>query len=295
MIGSIFYHLGAYFSRILPDGLPQAIAWIIGQVSCLVRWRTRRVVVENLRIIHAGEMDDRALRRRSREVILNFARSIQIFLEMPFLNPEDVLARSDFSAFDEAVAALGGGDGRRRPFIIATAHMGPWELGGYCLSRKGYKIHTVALEHPSAGVTNFFSIRRELVGLYAHPLKGSFHLLKAALDRGESVALLIDRAYSKAKKQFTLFGVESEFPLGHLLLSMRCDVPVLTGAFVFEGSRRYRYVHGGTHYPDEDLGEVERLESLQDKCLRDLERIVHDHSDQWFYFQPLSRTESYGD
>jgi hypothetical protein len=31
---------------------------------------------------------------------------------------------------------------------------------------------------------------------------------------------------------------------------------------------------------------------LQEDCLRDLERLIGAHSDQWFHFQPIVRTES---
>ena len=35
------------------------------------------------------------------------------------------------------------------------------------------------------------------------------------------------------------------------------------------------------------------LEDLQARCLRDLEDIIRAHSDQWFHFLPLSRTEAH--
>jgi lauroyl/myristoyl acyltransferase len=242
-----------------------------------------------MRIIHRGELSEREVRRRSRRVVMNFARAIQLFLEMPFLEWEDMRARCDMSEFDAAVEALGPD----RPFIIASGHIGPWELGGYYLSHKGFVVNTVALEHPSREVTGFYSERRSLLGIHAYPMDGAFHLLKAGLDRGECVALLIDRAYGKVSKRFTLFGQEREFPLGHLVLALRCNVPVLTGALLFDGKERFRYVHGGTHWPDNSEGEFERLEELQDRCLRDLERIIREHSDQWCHFRPLNRTETY--
>ena len=288
MIGVIFYHLGAFFSRILPRPIPQWIAWMIGQGNWWLRFRTRPTIVQNLRILHGTTYDERQLRHRARHVVMNFARAIQLFLQMPFFNWEDIRQRCDFTEFEEAVKSIG----ENKAFIMASGHIGPWELGGYCLARMGYRVHTVALEHPSPWVTRFYTERRRILGIKAFPLSGSFYLLKASLDSGGCVALLIDRAYGKAKKRFSLFGVESEFPLGHLVLSMRCRVPVITGALVFDGPERFRYVHGGTHWPDESLPEDERLEALQDSCLRDLERIILAYSDQWSHFTPLGRTES---
>jgi lauroyl/myristoyl acyltransferase len=289
MLHAIPYHLGAFFARFTPDWFCRAITWTLAEVNWRLRPSTRRVVDENLRIIHP---DWSAAQRRAaaRRTVHNFARSILLFLQLPFLDAEELFARCDVSALRNEIAALGG----QRPFIVASAHIGPWELGGYCLVRMGHEIHTVALDHPTAQVTAFYSARREYLGIHAHPLGESFLRLKEAMDRGGSVALLIDRVYGKAKKRFSMFGVKSEFPLGHLVLSARCNAPVITGALVFDGPRRFRYVHGGTHFPEDLADEFEKLERLQERCLRDLEGIIRDYSDQWFHFMPLARTEDLG-
>ncbi len=286
MLQAIPYHLGAFFARFTPDWFCRAIAWTLAEVSWWTRWGTRRVLDENLRIIHP-EWSPLERRRAARRTIHNFARSILIFLQLPFLDRECLFARCDVGRLREEVDRLAG-----QPIIVASAHVGPWELGGYCLSNMGRKVHTVALDHPTRQVTDFYSARRQYLGLHAHPVGDSFARLKDALDRGECVALLVDRAYGKAKKRFALFGVESEFPIGHLVLSARCGAPVITGALLFDGARGFRYVHGGTHLPDDHDDEFERIERLQEACLRDLERIIQAHTDQWFNFRPLARTEA---
>jgi KDO2-lipid IV(A) lauroyltransferase len=286
MLQAIPYHLGAYFARFTPDWFCRLIAWTLAELNWWLRPRTRRLVMDNLRVVRpewsAGER-----RAAARRLIHYFARSILLFLQLPFLDPDDVLARCDMSELRTAMEQLGG----KRAFIIATAHVGPWELGAYSLTRMGCTVHTVALDHPAARVTKFYSDRRAYMGLRAHPLSGSFPALKDAIDRGECVALMIDRAYGKAKKRFAIFGVESEFPLGHLVLSARCRAPVLTGVLVFDGPKRFRYVHGGTHFPEDHEDEFEKLERLQEGCLRDLERLIRAHADQWFHFLPIARTE----
>jgi lauroyl/myristoyl acyltransferase len=299
MLQVIPYHLGAFFARFTPDWFCRMITWTLAEVNWRLRPGTRRVVAANLGTIHP-EWGPDVRRAVARRVVHNFARSILLFLQLPFLKPDELAARCDVSELRREIegvqrrADAKAAPGATRPFIVASAHLGPWELGGYCLSRLGFEVHGVALDHPSARVTRFFSDRRAYLGLHAHPISGSFPMLRDALARGGCVALLIDRAYGKAKKRFALFGVESEFPLGHLVLSARCHAPVLTGALVFDGLRRIRYVHGGTHFPDDEDDEFEKLERLQEKCMRDLERIIRAHSDQWFHFTPLARTEAHG-
>lgn len=288
MIQVIPYHLGAFFSRFTPDWFCRGITWTLAEANWWLRPRTRRLLDENLRIIHP-EWTAPERRAAARRTVHNFARGIQLFLQLPFLDPDELFARCDVSELRAQIERLGG-----QQFIIASAHVGPWELGGYCLARMGHEIHTVALDHPTRQVTEFYSARREYLGIHAHPLGESFSKLKEAMDRGDSVALLVDRSYGKAKKRFAIFGVESEFPLGHLVLAARCNAPVLTGALVFDGRDRFKYVHGGTHFAEDQVDEFEKLERLQERCLRDLERIIRGYSDQWFHFIPLERTETSG-
>jgi lauroyl/myristoyl acyltransferase len=287
MIQAIPYHLGAFFARFLPQWACRAITWTLAEANWWLRPSTRRLLDENLRIIHP-DWDAAQRRRCAHAAVHNFARAILLFLQLPFLDADTLFARCDVSELRREIDRLGPG----ARFVIASAHVGPWELGGYCLHRMGYEVHTVALDHPTRRVTEFYSARRAYLGIHAHPLGGSFPALMDAVERGAVVALLVDRSYGKAKKRFAMFGVEAEFPLGHLVLSARCRAPVITGALVFDGPDRFRYVHGGTHVADDDADEFEKLERLQEACLRDLERIIRIHSDQWFHFIPLERTET---
>lgn len=284
MLAYLVYLAGSYFSRVLPWRLPEAIAWTIGRVSCVTRRRTRRNVEQNLRIIHGETLSRRDLRRMSRRVVMNFARAILVFLELPTYRWQELRERVDMSAFQAAVAEVGP----KPAFLMASLHMGPWELGGLCLSRMGFKVHTVALDHPNERVTRFFDRRREGIGVVNHPMRKSYSELKDALIAGDVVALLVDRAYGATSKRFPFFSVRRRFPLGHLFLSGSTGVPILTGALVFDGRDRFRYVHGGTHYPPrQGTTDLDALEAVQEACLRDFERIIRDHSDQWFQFWPL--------
>jgi lauroyl/myristoyl acyltransferase len=289
MLQAIPYHLGAFFTRFLPKWLCRGITTTLAEINCWLRPRTRRVMQDNFQLVHP-EWSAAERRYMARHVIHEFAKSILLFLELPFFKPDEILARCDIEPLRAHMAEIPAGRG----FIIATGHIGPWELGGYCVTHLGRTVHTVALDHPSKEVTKFFSDRRDYIGIKAHPLGGSFSELLDAVNKGDCVALLIDRAYGRARKSTRFFGVMKDFPLGHLVLSARTGAPILTGALVFDGKDRFRYVRGGTHWPDDSLDEFDRLDALQEKCVRDLERIIHEHTEQWFHFFPLAEGKERG-
>jgi KDO2-lipid IV(A) lauroyltransferase len=289
MFAYLTYRAGSYFSRVLPWKLPEAIAWTIGQVSCLTRRRTRQNVEANLRIIHGESLSRREVRRMSRRVIMNFSRAILVFLKIPTYEWEELRSRVDFGGFEALLEDLGP----RTSVLLASIHMGPWELGGLCLSRLGFKIHTVALDHPTEQVTRFFDQRRRGIGVISHPMRKSYSRLKEALQGGDSVALLVDRAYGATSKRFEFFGVRHKFPIGYLMLSGSTGAPIVTTALVFDGGDRFRFVLGGVHHPpSKGTEDFDKLEGLQAACLKDFERIIRDHSEQWFQFWPLGESDS---
>ena len=285
MLSSFFYKLGAYWAVRLPRRLCEWITCFLADLYHLFQFNRRRIVGENLRLIHENRLTRRERRRSVRRVFRHFARSILFFLQLPRMDLEEfrrARGNEDFKRLAEELGRTGG-------FVIVTAHLGPWEMGGVWLAVSGLKVNTVALNHPAGAVTAFFNQRRELSGLAIHPPRGSFDALAAALDKRECVALLVDRDYGAASRDCEWFGVSRPMPIGHLLLAHRCRVPLLTGAFVFDPGGGFRYVVKNMYRPEPELEEEAMIGRLQRKVLSDLEDLVRTYSDQWFQFFPLSR------
>jgi lauroyl/myristoyl acyltransferase len=196
------------------------------------------------------------------------------------VSPDEWTARCDYGGIDTVTADLRVRGG----FIIAGPHVGPWELAGVCLTALGLKVHTVAFDHPSSRVTEFFDRRRSRAGIVCHPVGNSLPALAAALERGECVALLIDRAYGKSRRSFTMFGRNVGLPSGHVALAVRCRVPVLTAVCVFRDDGGLRFVYRGPHYPDLAQGEEAAFEGLHRRCRVDMEEFIGACPDQWFHF-----------
>jgi KDO2-lipid IV(A) lauroyltransferase len=280
MIGASVYKLGAFFARRLPQRLSESITqWIVAS-QYVARFRSRRIVRHNLTVVLGKETDKQELHLMTKRVFANFGRSIYYFLRLPFIDKTELRHRCDFNGLD-AVADRVVKDGG---CIFVGPHLGAWEIGGACLTLLGVPLLTVALPHPSASVTRFFDDRRELVGVECWSFRGSAQSLQKALRSGKSVALLIDRVYGGRTGRFRWFGQDVELPLGHVALAVRCQVPVITTACVFEGEG-FKFVFGGPHYPRTGLGYRVAMKALQEQCIADMTGFIRDYPDQWFHFQ----------
>jgi len=285
MFAFLSYKLGAILVRILPDGVSRAIASILATIQYLLRTGLRRVATANLRSI--PDLEGREARAAALRLFKNFAESIRLFLRMPYLEPRDLASLVKPDKIRDALAKLEPGRG----FIIVTAHLGPWELAGAYLASLGLRVNTVALDHPSSKVTEFFNQRRRAVGVQSYPLKGSFSPLCRALARGECVVLLVDREYAGGKKRYRFLGAERRLPESHLLMAARMKVPVFVGGFFFSEDGGFDYEVKGPYNLPTNRSRDEAMRDLQERCLRDLEQIVRSHADQWFCFTPIDRRE----
>jgi KDO2-lipid IV(A) lauroyltransferase len=240
-------------------------------------------VKANLRVVLGANPSERELQRLTRRTFSNFGRSIYYFLRLPFMAPEEIKRRCDFNGIEAVAERLVGNGG----CIFVGPHLGAWEAGGACLSTLGVSLFTVALPHPSRAVTRFFNQRRQMMGIECSSPGESANRLKTTLREGKCVALLVDRVCGGRAERFRWFDTDVELPVGHLALAVRCGVPVVTTACVFDGETRFKFVFGGPHHPRTDLGRREAMTDLQQKCLADMADLIRRYPDQWFHFHPF--------
>lgn len=283
MIGVFFYKLGAFFARRIPQNVSESITEGLVKLQYLARFRSRRIVRDNLRIVLGPGRDDAEIRAIGRRVFSNFGRSIYYFLRLPFIGSAELVGRCDYNGIEAAVGGLAQNGG----CIFAGPHLGAWEVGGACLTALGIQLHTVALPHPSGRVTEFFNQRRELLGIDCSTLRGSARSLRSALRSNKCVALLIDRTYAGRKGVFRWFETDVELPMSHAALAVQSGVPIITTVCVFDQGDRFKFFFGGPHYPRADLGHEAAAIELQEKCLADMTRFIRRFPDQWFHFQPF--------
>ena len=180
----------------------------------------RRTIRENVR------KNFEAMRIENPDVLpvfKNFARSIVDFLRYSGRPAEEIQEYCSLFGRERLDKVLSEGKGA----ILFTPHLGPWEVGGACSASLGYKLHTVALEHPSRLVTNFFSNKRKSSGITDYPPGECVGKLIEVLRRGEIVVLLVDRIFSDKGIEVELFGKPVTLPDGHIVLSRRTGSPLV--------------------------------------------------------------------
>lgn len=182
---------------------------------------------------------------------------------------------------------LDGAWGCGRGLIVVTAHLGNWELGGAVLHALGYPVNAVVLPDRMARLERLLDEQREQRGVRVLPLGHSALSLVKCLKRGELVALLADRDFTRHHAVMEFFGSPVRLPVGAAWLAERTGAPILP-AFLLrreDGTFQLR-LHPPIH-PGQAGGTSAIMLRLRDILQEEIAR----HPTQWFVFHDFWQGE----
>ena len=227
-----------------------------------------------------------ALRLRYR-LFLNFSRFMVTYAEMLDRGAgaleERLIDESDTEGTIRSLLAEGRG------LILATMHMGQWDLGLRLLERFDVPVHVVMLTEDEREVRRYAEAARAWKRLEVHQMGRSPLLavqLAAALNRGEVVAVQIDRPVGPNVMRVELFGAATTLPTGPAILGLVTGAPVLPVFVLFDRGKSFRLVFLQPlrfERGAEPAGKP-RLEHAMRRLVEVMEEIVSRYPDQWFSF-----------
>lgn len=179
-------------------------------------------------------------------------------------------------------------------FILATAHIGAWEVGSMLPAfQEERQVHVVREAEVDPRAQRFFSelIRSRAGGLYTTHFAEDPQLgvdLLDALRRGEIVALQGDRPRNGGRAaEISLFGRPFPVPVGPLALARAAGVPILP-VFVFrEGRLRYRCSLRPPIRVNSTGSRQADMEEAQRRFAAELEWAISHRPHQWFCFRKV--------
>lgn len=296
--------LGATILQHLPDGPLHRVAYALGGVLYRVRPARRRLVRANLdRVVTwlvahdmanpqvvAAARDPRALDLLTRAAFGHYLRGYLESATLPRYGTPEKLKRvqaDDWSAAEQAFK--GGPDGGAGRLIIVSLHFGSIEIPALWATKTlGGRITAPMETIGDPGLQSYFERARGGTGMNVIPVEGAATQLRAALERGEMVALVADRAVGGVGSTVELFGAPARLPAGPALLSDETGAPawLIVTRRVGWGDYRTRIEQIVPAQPAGD-SRRDRLSAFLDAEARAFERAVADAPEQWWtvFFQ----------
>lgn len=183
---------------------------------------------------------------------------------------------------------------QEKGFIVASAHVGNFELVGHCFKQHNKRINGIIFggEGENYQSQRIKSLQKANIQLI--PVSNDMsHLfaIKEALDKGEIITMPCDRLFGSTKNFITPFlGANAAFPIGTFRLAAQLDVPLLVMFIMKEKGLNYH----GYVYPlqalENEKSSVKKAEHLIKQYVDLLEKILKIYPEQWFNYYNFWKT-----
>ena len=263
----------------LPERAARRLPGVLGRAWFRAAPSTQRQQVERnlVRLLaRTGRpLDDRVVEA----AFVSYARYWFDAFRLHVMDVEQVIAESPGTGLHHIDAVRDAGDGG----ILATAHLGSWDVGALWSSHRRWRMVVVAeVVEPRALFERFVALRVQ-AGLDVIPLvRGGpmLDLLERSVEDGGLAALLADRDLTRRGPIVEFFGEPCRLPPGTAALARRTGRTVATGAFLTEGDG---FV--GVVLDPVDIAGLDVYDGTQ-VVAHELERLISLDPTQWHVFVP---------
>jgi len=221
----------------LPLSRGYALARLLARFAYLVDRRHREVAFENLRRALPGRYSERELRELVLAVYEHFASVIIEIAHIPRLfRPRNWHRYVRIIEPGPAVDRLLAGG----PVILATAHLGNWEMIGYVLAAFGFRPQSVARPLDNPYLERLVKRFRTRTGQGIIYKRGAVDQVSEALRADKVVAFLLDQDAGRRGVFVDFFGRPASTHKAMALLALQFDAPILVG-FACRSGTALRY------------------------------------------------------
>jgi lauroyl/myristoyl acyltransferase len=271
-------------SRYFPVRLGNFLADCGGTAFFLLSPGRRKTVTENLKHILKTEDEAQKIREKSRQVFKNVGRNYFDLTRLSRITLKDLGGIVTIEGWQNLTRAQNLGKG----VILATAHLGNFELGSQVLVLHGVEITVLAENFENGPMMRNVALLRQRKGVKIVPIdtkgmKDSFYILL----KGGTVVIASDRDILGNGIKTRFLGEEVTLPFGAVSLAQR------TGAALVPIFSIRKPANSTTLYiePPLDLVEVENREaSLKanlDKLAAVMEKYICKYPEQWAVLEPF--------
>jgi Kdo2-lipid IVA lauroyltransferase/acyltransferase len=236
------------------------------------------------------DRDDAWVRRTAAESYAHLGREGLSLLRLSRMDRDQILAATtlgeDFDAFRAVVSAGTGA-------VVATGHLGNWELAGAAIAARGVALDAVAQRQSNPYFDRLINRARSRLGIRVIARGGATGKALAALREGRVVALVADQDARSVGVFVPFLGRPASTHRGAAVLALRSGAPLFMGVMTRRGDGTYEGRVERVPLPPE--GEFEdRVRALTAAFTRLLEREVRAHPEQYFWHHRRWKTSPPG-
>ncbi len=251
----------------------------------LLQWtapRLRRIALRNLELAGIQDREDIA-----GGVFRSIVRLVRSFARFPRITRDNVHHWIQYEGLENFTAA----QARGRGVLVATAHLGNWELSAFTHALMTGPMHMVVRPLDNPRVDALVERYRTLSGNRVIRKKEAAREILTALKSGEAVGILIDQNVMPSEGVFIdFFGRKACAGAAFVKFAHHSRAPVVPGFALWHDKERRYVLH---FYPEIPMtGDVQqdtqRVHSF-------LESVIREYPDQWLWIHRRWKTRPPGE
>lgn len=274
-IATLFAALLIGFVRLLPAWLRRGLARLLADTLYLFGLR-RRVAWDNLRAAFP-EWPEAQRRQTAHQAYRNLARTALDSVcadQISDAELEAAVVVDDWGALGRALESGG--------VLVASAHLGSWELLAEVMARR--KVKVTAVVRPLEGAFNARVVAaRQQAGVELILQRGAVKNMIKAVRAGRCVVQLIDQSLPASAGVFVpFFGRPASTTPAISMVALRTKAPVFVVVSVRDGDRHRFFFEGPVPLPETGDRRAD-VAAHTAELTRIIEGFVRRYPDQWLW------------
>jgi Kdo2-lipid IVA lauroyltransferase/acyltransferase len=190
---------------------------------------------------------------------------------------------------------------RVRPGImIATGHLGSFELLAYVSAVNGFPMSFVVRNFPNELLDNWWNSRRNVFGNKVIDRKGAVYSVIEALQKGEDVGILFDQNVKKNHAVFVnFFGRPAATTKTLAMVALRNKAPIMVASLKHKGEDSYKvnceFCELESVYSDEGMSNDEKVLKITQIVSDVYAGMIRKDPAAWFWFHRRWKTAPEGE
>lgn len=277
---------------LLPQSARVALFGSVFRVVFALVPRIRKTIEKNLTIAFPDK--DAAWRAEiSRRNATEMGRLLADTIRLPALTSEWADSHVEIPALERYAARIN--EDPSRGILIATGHLGSFELLGHAIGLRGFPLAAVARRFQSKRFDAWWTGLREKGGNKIIDRRGAFKEVVNALGSGMSAAILFDQNVTRNHAVFVdWFGVPAATTRAVALAALRTGVPLFVVSIRYIGGDRYRVealeCDYSDVYRDERLSSDEKVERITRRLADYYCDMIRAFPEGWFWLHRRWKT-----
>jgi Kdo2-lipid IVA lauroyltransferase/acyltransferase len=222
----------------------------------------------------------------ARSAFRHLGRETIATMRLSSLGDAGIVDRTEMVGLEDLVAALAEGRGA----ILATGHLGNWEVDAAAIAARGLPMSGVVQRQSNRLVDARLDANRRRLGVETIVRSDARTRVPRALRAGHTVGLVADQDAGRSGLWVPFFGVPASTHRGPALFALRLGSPVfISAALRLPGENRYRVIleRVEARRTDDLAADVERLTARLSVGLESLIRLA---PEQYFWFHKRWKT-----